>query len=237
MKKFIPFLLCFVFILCTHNVEPTILSAGEEYMRAYEYFEKGDYNRSIELFRFFFNRHPGSELVDDAQFYYAESFFLLQVYDEALPEFQFLIVNFPNSEYAEWSLLRKAECLENLSPLAQRDQTMTKEALEVYEEFIVRYPYSKHLEEAEVGRKRTLEKLNQKMLETAEIYLKMGRVKSAKIYLNSIIKRSERWKDKVYLLLGDIAKSEGNDSLAFYYYNNVGGEYVDEAKERLSEIQ
>ncbi len=237
MKKFIPVVLFIIFILCTHNIEPPMLSAEEEYKRAYEYFEKRDYNKSIELFKFFFNRHPGSELVDDAQFYYAESFYLLKIYDEALTEFQFLTVNFPNSEYAEKAILRKAQCLENISPLAQRDQTMTKGALEAYEEFIVRYPYSKYLEEAEVGKARVLEKLNQKILETAEIYLKMGRDRSAKIYLNSVIKRSEKWKDKAYLLLGDISIREGDDSLALYYYSKVGGEYEGEANERLNNIQ
>jgi len=237
LKKFIPVALFIIFILCTHNVEPAMLSAEEEYKRAYECFENKDYNRSIELFKFFFNRHPGSELVDDAQFYYAESFYLLGVYDEALTEFQFLTANFPNSKYAEKAYLRKAECLENLSPLAQRDQTITKEALDAYEEFIVRYPYSRYLEEAEEGKARVLEKLNQKTLETAEIYLKMGRDKSAKIYLYSVIKRSEKWKDKAYLLLGDISIKEGDDSLALYYYSKVGGEYESEANERLNNIQ
>ncbi|MCK4321079.1 outer membrane protein assembly factor BamD [candidate division WOR-3 bacterium] len=237
MKKLIPLIICFAFILCTRNIVPTILSADEEYQRAYGYFEKRDYNRSIELFKYFFNRHPGSEWVDDAQFYYAESFYMMKVYEEALPEFQFLIVNFPNSEYTEMAYLRKAQCLGNLSPIAQRDQTMTKEAIEIYEEFIVRYPYSIYLEEAIEGRNRMHEKLNQKLLETAKIYIKMGKDESAKIYLNGVIYKSDKWADKAYLLLGDIFRREGNDSLAYFYYSKVGGEYEDEAKERLEEIQ
>ncbi len=237
MKKLIIAVLCLTFTTCIHDIKPTLLSSDEEYQRAYGYFEKGDYRKSIEYFKFFFNRYPGSEWVDDAQFYYAESYYKIREYEEALPEFQFLIANFPSSEYAEKALLRKAECLENLSPIAQRDQTMAKEALTVYEEFIVRYPYSSYLEEAKEGKDRVYEKRNQKLLDIAEIYMKMGRYEAAKVYLKGVIKKSDKWDDKAYLLLGDIYHSAGNDSLAIFYYSKVGGDFGGEAKERLDQIQ
>ncbi|MCK4421272.1 outer membrane protein assembly factor BamD [candidate division WOR-3 bacterium] len=224
-------------LTCTHNVKLPLLEAAEEYQRAHQYFESGNYGKSLELFRAFFNNHPGSELVDDAQFYYAESFYKIGNYQEALQEFQFLVVNFPNSEYSEKSLLRKAQCLEEMSPLIQRDQEITKKALEIYEEFGLRYPYSKYLDESKEGIERMREKLNKKLLEIAEIYIKMGKSKAAKIYLVGVLKRSDKWDDKAYLLLGDIASKEGQDSLALFYYGKVGGEFESEAKKRLDKIQ
>lgn len=237
MRRFIAGILCLIFLSCTHNVKLEGLTAKEEYTKAYKYFEDGDFGRSIELLGSFFNHHPGSEWVDDAQFYYAESYYQIRGYEEALQEFQFLATNFPNSEYTENALLRKAQCLENMSPIVQRDQKITKEALAVYEEFTVRYPYSKYIEEAKDGKKRLQEKLYGKSLEIAEIYLKLGKNEAAKIYLQGVIGRSCEWADKAYLLLGDIALNEGKDSLASFYYGKVGGEFGGEAKKRLNKIQ
>jgi len=237
LKKIIIVIVCLTCISCNHDVKPTLLSADEEYQRAYTYFEKGDYRKAIEFFSYFFNRHPGSEWVDDAQFYTSESYFRAGEYEEALPEFQFLIINFPNSKHVEVALLRKAQCLENMSPIAQRDQTVAKEAISVYEEFIIRYPYSRYLEEAREGLVRMQEKRNQKLLEIAEIYMKIGKNESASIYLKEVIKKSSEWVDKAYLLLGDIYYRSNNDSLAIFYYKKVGGKFEREAKERLAKIQ
>ena len=128
-------------------------SPDEEFKQAVKYFEEGDYNKAINFLKYFFNRYPGSHWIDDAQFYYAESYYHLNSYMEAISEFQFLLNNFPNSNWSELGLLRKAQCLEKMAPLPQRDQTLTREALETYEEFIRKYPYSKHLEEAQKSKK------------------------------------------------------------------------------------
>ncbi|MEA1912228.1 MAG: outer membrane protein assembly factor BamD [candidate division WOR-3 bacterium] len=237
MKRVILGFLLIALISCTHNTKPTLLSAEEEYQRAYNYFKKGDYKKSIDLFKFFFNRHPGSQWVDDAQFYYSESYYQIHDYTTALQEFQFLINNFPSSKWSEKALLRKTQCLEEFSPRVQRDQELTKQCLEAYEEFIARYPYSKWIEEARKGRDRIQEKLNQKHLEIGEIYMKMGKNEAAKIYLKEVVKKSEKWKNRAYLLLGDISLSEGKDSLAAFYYGEVYGEFEKEAAKKLEEIQ
>lgn len=211
-------------------------SPDEEFEQAVEYFEKGNYNKTINFLRYFFNRYPGSHWIDDAQFYYAESYYELENYMDAISEFQFLLNNFPNSNWSELALLRKAQCLEKMAPIPQRDQTLTEEAIEAYEEFLGKYPYSKYLEEAKAGKKSAEERINKKLLEIGETYIKMGINNAAIVYLTKVADKSEKWKDKANLLLGDIALSNGNDSLASSYYIKVEGELSEEAQKKLKEI-
>ena len=211
-------------------------SPDEEFKQAVKYFEEGDYNKAINFLKYFFNRYPGSHWIDDAQFYYAESYYHLNSYMEAISEFQFLLNNFPNSNWSELGLLRKAQCLEKMAPLPQRDQTLTREALETYEEFIRKYPYSKHLEEAQKSKKEAEEKINQKLLEIGETYIKLGIKNAAIVYLAKVAKQSEKWNNKANLLLGDIALSNNDDSLATSYYLKVEGELKEKAQEKLKKI-
>ena len=211
-------------------------SPDEEFEQAVKCFEEGDYEKTINFLKRFFNRYPGSHWIDDAQFYYAESHYQLHNYMEATNEFQFLLNNFPNSNWSELGLLRKAQCLEEMAPIAQRDQTLTKEAIETYEEFINKYPYSKYLEEAKEGKRSAEEKINQKLIEIGETYIKMGIKKAAIVYLTKVAAQSEKWKDKANLLLGDIAFSNNDDSLAASYYLNVEGDLKEKAQEKLKKI-
>lgn len=222
---------------CSKNTKPEMTSADEEFKHAVGYFEEGEYNKTINCLKYFFNRYPGSHWIDDAQYYFAESYYQKGAYAEALSEFQFLLNNFSNSEFGEKGLLRIAQCLEKMAPLAQRDQTLTKEALKAYEEFIMKYPYSKYLEEAKESKKSAEERINQKMLEIGEMYIKMGIKESAVIYLTKVSKKSDKWKDKANYLLGDIALSNSNDSLAATYYQKVEGEFKEKAQNKLKEIQ
>ncbi|MEO0292947.1 MAG: outer membrane protein assembly factor BamD [candidate division WOR-3 bacterium] len=237
MKRYTFLLVAFLFISCGKNVIPELGSADEEFKLAVELFNQGKYKKAIEYFKTFFNRYPGSHWIDDAQFYYAESYYKLKIYDEALNEFQFLVNNFPNSSWSEQGLLRIAQCMERMSPIPQRDQTLTEEAIKTYEMFIKKYPYSKWLDEAKEGKKNAEEKLNKKLLEIGEMYLKVGIKEAAVFYLEKVAEKSERWKDKANLLLGDIALSNNSDSLAISYYEKVEGELKEKAQKKLSKLK
>ena len=218
------------------EADSEITSPDEEYHQIIKFFEAGDYNKTIDRLKYFFNRYPGSHWIDDAQFYYAESYYQLHNYMEAVNEFQFLLNNFPNSNWSELGLLRKAQCLEEMAPVPQRDQTLTKEALETYEEFINKYPYSKYSEEAKESKRSAEEKINQKLIEIGETYVRMGVNNAAIVYLTKVAAQSEKWKDKANLLLGDIAFSNNYDSLAASYYSKVEGDLKEKAQEKLKKI-
>lgn len=238
MKKLIIVIPVLLFIACAHG--PVIereLTPEQTFQRAYQAFEEEDYGKSIEIFKYFFNHFPGSKLIDKAQFYYAECYYFSGDYQQAVQEYQFLIQNFPNSEFAEKSLLRKARCLEEISPIVQRDQRITREALNAYDEFLLRYPYSEFRKQAEEGKKRVSEKLNRKLVDIANIYIKMNRNEAASIYLKEVIEGSDSWDDLAYLKLGKIACSREEDSLALYYLNMVGGEYREEAEKEIEKLR
>jgi outer membrane protein assembly factor BamD len=236
LKKKILILVFLLFFYCSTNTKPEMVSPDVEFEEAVKYFEEENYNKTLEYLKYFFNRYPGSHYIDDAQFYYAESFYKLEQYTEAMNEFQFLLNNFPNSSWSEIGLLRNAQCLAEIAPVPQRDQTLTKEAIDAYEDFLRKYPYSKYLDEANEGKKRCEEKINKKLLEIGETYIKMGIGRSAIIYLKRVAGQSEQWKDKANLLLGDIAYSYDNDSLASFYYLKVEGGLKERAQEKLRKL-
>ena len=65
----------------------------------------------------------------------------------------------------------------------------------------------------------------------------MGIKVSAIIYLTKVAEKSEKWNDKANFVLGDIALSNHNDSLAAAYYLKVEGELKEKAQEKLKKIQ
>ncbi len=235
MKKLA--IVIFIVLGCSHSVKVVPMDAKGEFERAMSFFNKGDYNNAITLFKSFFDNHPGSKFIDAAQFYLGESYFKIKDYESALEEFQFLVNNFPGSKYLEMGYLRRAECLEKLSPYFQRDQELTKRAIDAYREFIIRYPYSKYKNEAENGEKRCLEKLNLKDYYIALQYYKIGQYKSAIIYLERLIKKESNIKDKAYLLLGDCYKRLGNKEKAREAYSNVSGNLKKEAEKRIGKLR
>jgi len=240
LKKETSLIIIIIFLLicsCVRDTKPEMTSPDEEFEQAVKCFEEGNYKKALNYLKYFFNRYPGSHWIDDAQFYYAESYYQLQEYTEAMNEFQFLINNFPNSNWSEKGLLRTAQCMEKMSPIAQREQTLTKEAIDTYEEFIKRYPYSQWLDEAKESKRSAEEKLNQKLVEIGETYIKMGIHGAAIAYLKKAADQSEQWKDKANFLLGDIALSDNNDSLAIFYYQQVEGEFKEKAQKKLEKIK
>lgn len=159
----------------------------EDYKKAMELYEKKEYKKARKVLEEFFNIYPGSKYTDDAQFYLAECYFYNKDYESALMEYNFLLENFPESKHRELAYLRRAVCLEKLSPREERDQEKTMEAISAYEEFITRFPYSKYVKDAEEGIKRLRWKLLHKKLTIAKLYLKWNRPKSSIIYAKSVL--------------------------------------------------
>lgn len=184
MKRMFFFTLL-LFLACRKNFKPA-LDAQDEYQRAFEFYEKKNYSQAIEGFQRIIFTYPGSEYADDAQFYLAKAYYGREDYLQATLEFEFLIKNFAHSLYQEESALFKALAYYKRTPSYQRDQTLTKRAIELLEEFLATYPQTKFEQEARKTLLACREKLAKKEFENGKLYMKLKEFDAAEIYFKSV---------------------------------------------------
>ncbi len=230
-------LIFFLFLGCSKKVIIEKISPEEDFKKAYSYFEKKNYKEAINHFQAFFNLYYGNQYIDDAQFYIGESYYRMKDYENAITEFNILINNFPGSDFLELAYLRKAQALEKLAPLLQRDQDITRKAIEAYDFFILRFPESDSINVAKEGKERLVTRLNLKEFEIARLYYKMGKYNSAIIYLNEIIAKENELKDKALLLLGDCYVKLKEKEKAKEAFLSVSEEYKKEVEKRLKKLK
>jgi len=167
---------------------PSIPDSPEDIMaKGDQYFERGKYYPSQELFKAFLTRYSGHERSDYAQFMLAESYFNMEEYALAAVEYRVLVTNYGYSEYVDEGYFKEALCNYNQSPKAQLDQTKAYEALSQFEQFVRVFSSSPMVPEAEKHIASIHEKLAGKELQNASFYYKKKWYASALIYLDKII--------------------------------------------------
>lgn len=175
------------FVSCTKETIRFDIPTREIYNASMEAFENRKYNLAIEGFKRLVFEHPGSELIDESQFYLAESYLNIEDYGNAIVEFRFLIDNFPESPYLDDASFKLGLTYYRSSPPYYLEQGTTEDALKVIDRFIVHFPESEWVDEARKVREKCLDKLSRKELENGKLYYKLGHNKSAEIYLNNML--------------------------------------------------
>ncbi len=178
-----------IFLSCRATKEINKPTDREELSSARELLEERRYSKAIERLNNIIYRHPGSGFLEDAQYWLARVYFEKGDYEQAEREYRFLLRNFPTSRFAI-----KAEYELALTYLAQSlpyylDQTLTKKALKALKAFIQRHPETELAKEAEKKRIECIDKLARKELETAKLYIKIGRPDAAILFLQGIKER------------------------------------------------
>ena len=88
-------------------------STGNErdsYQAAFDLLKAGRYAESEQAFRQFMQTYPDSDLMDNARYWLAETFYVTQRFEEALKGFQTLINEHPDSQKLPDALLKIGYC-------------------------------------------------------------------------------------------------------------------------------
>jgi outer membrane protein assembly factor BamD len=189
MKKILILLFAFIFIFCfKKNLFKGIENPEDIFKKSLELYQKKKYKNAIEGFKKIIYYNEVLDFTDDAQFYLAMCYYKIKDYEQSFIEFKFLSDHFPNSEYKEESefMMIKIDFL-NL-PREELDQEKTYEVIKNSKNFLQKYPESNFKNEVEEIIKKCREKIAKKIFGTMELYLKMGKVNSAKIYFNILEK-------------------------------------------------
>jgi len=172
---------------CSSSVDTVNLSPEDRLQNAIKLYEDEDDEEAVKEFEAILLQYSGSSLVDDAQYYLAQTRFLRQEYIIAAYEFSKLIKNMPASTFVADSQFMLAECYYELSPNYNLDQTYTVKSIEEYQAFIDFFPINEKVQAAEARINELNLKLAQKDYTIAYIYEKLDYYTASMKYYDRVV--------------------------------------------------
>ena len=149
--------------------------------QAKQRLERRDYEKSTEILNHLMRVHNGSSESVEAKFLMADLFFQKQEWPTARIYYQQFLKDHPSHPKAPQALLRVGETHDKDAPKdAGRDQRATQAAINIWNQFLLRYPESEYREEVEANIVRGKEKLAQKELDIAVFYSKKEKWESVR---------------------------------------------------------
>ncbi len=158
-----------------------------EYEQANDYYQKEEYSKAIEALKQVIYKYPGSDLVEHARYYLADSYFLNEDYVLAADEFERLNREFPQGRFSDVALFKAALCYEKQSRRYERDQSETLKAIETIENLLSKYPNTEYADTAREHSRILKDRLSKKEYHTAMFYFDMKLYDSCIIYLKSLL--------------------------------------------------
>ena len=172
---------------CSSSLDTVNLSPEDRLQNAIKLYEDEDDEEAVKEFEAILLQYSGSSLVDDAQYYLAQTRFLRQEYIIAAYEFSKLIKNMPASTFVADSQFMLAECYYELSPNYNLDQTYTVKSIEEYQAFIDFFPINEKVQAAEARINELNLKLAQKDYTIAYIYEKLDYYTASMKYYDRVL--------------------------------------------------
>lgn len=202
MKKILYSVILAITLVSCSGYEKLLKSSDYnlKYRKAFEYYEKGDYNKASTLFDDIVNVFRGTTKADTLSFYQAMSYFKQKDYILGAHYFGTFAQNFTYSPFAEEAEFLEAYCYYQQSPRPSLDQSTTTKAIELLNSFANKYPYSKHYDETKNLITELEDKLVEKSKLSAELYYNMGIYKSSIVALKCSLEEYPNTKFKEYLM-------------------------------------
>ena len=210
MKK----VLCFLSILvllssCAstrkHNKLLKSNDVDAKYEAAMKAYEIGDYMHANQLFENLLLYSRGREMSEKVNLYYAKSLLASKDYYSAGYQFESFVKWFPYSQYAEEALFQAAYCKYLEAPDYTLDQTLTKQSIDAFQEYIEKYPKSERVAEANKLMDNLREKMIEKDYQNAYNYYKTMQYQAAcvsfKNFLNDYPDLSEKRENAMYYIV------------------------------------
>ena len=164
------------------------LTSTQLYELGVKQFEKNDYRKSIQTFQALVYNNPGASIVDTAQYYLALSYFNNEDYELAAVEFNRLVLNYPSSPFFEAAMFHRAVSEFEATPENHGlDQSELPDAIKKLEDFIIDYPESAYLAQAQHYLEQARNRLAHKAYTAAKTYHHMGAYEAAITYYQIVL--------------------------------------------------
>jgi outer membrane protein assembly factor BamD len=172
---------------CGASVVPEVHSEGERLSVAKRLATQGDLGASIEMLKTYIDRNAGSADVDGAIYLLGECYLRQKEWASAQVEFERLLRDYPESDSAGSASYRLGEALYGQSREPDFDQEFTDKALAQWRDYRTNFPG--HWRNAEADRRmvEARTRLATKLLDNADLYVKLRLATPARAYYMKVI--------------------------------------------------
>lgn len=154
---------------------------------AWRPFRKRPFRRAVDVYNMVIDNQPFTNEAAEAQYKIGLCHFTLEEYVEASFEYQRVVEDYAQSEWADDASYGLAMCYYNASLSADYDQAPSLLAVEAIDTFDVKYPADARGAELATIRTEMVERVAKQRLQTAQFYERRRRFKSARIYYNVVV--------------------------------------------------
>lgn len=192
------------------------MSEEQMYAHARQSYEEEDWDRAVQALERFFASFGGSDRAPDARLLLANAYYGKEDYLTARSEYQRFIDRYPGHPNASTAALGMCRSLVALSPIPQRDQQYTEEAIVICRNVVTDYAGTDAAVEAARLANEMRHKLAEKEFLNAEHYFRRGLYDSAIKYYEFVVRLYPETELAPRALLGiyEANKAIGYDDLA-----------------------
>ena len=152
-----------------------------------EYFERGKYRRSLEAFQKLKDWYPFSKFAILADLKIADSHYHLEQYPDAVFAYEEFENLHPRNEAIPYVIYQIGRCYFEQIDSIDRDQSLTRQALDNFSRLVQRFPEDEYAQMAEPHIADCLEQLAGHDFYVGQFYFKQKRYRAARNRLQRVI--------------------------------------------------
>jgi len=171
--------------------------------KAKEYYEKGQFIRSSQLFEELIPVVKGTDQAEDVYYYFTWSEYHMGDYILSQYYFKNYTRQYPTGKHVEECYYMNAHCYFLNSPNYKLDKTYTKNAINEFQSFLDQYPESSRLDTCNLLMDQLRYKLEKKDYEIVKQYYKLGDWKATIVASKNYVREypSSAFNEEMYYLI------------------------------------
>ncbi|MFC1660100.1 outer membrane protein assembly factor BamD [Gemmatimonadota bacterium] len=177
------------------------MDADQLYELGVREFESGDWDEAVRVFERLIFSDPTYSRMVESRLFLARAYFNKEEYITAVSEFTRILDRHPGHALAPEASLGVCRAFVELSPIVQRDQEYTVQALNACGNVVADFGASEVSLEAQTLLDQMVEKLARKVLSTGDYYFRRKYFDSALIYFNLLLEDYPRTEAASWALL------------------------------------
>ncbi len=162
--------------------------ADAKYEAAFDYYNKGKFNKAGSMFESLSVLTNGTERDDTVRFYWGLSNYRFRDYYTAETNFANFVESFPRSPFASEARYLRLDCLYRSTLRYELDQSPTYKAITEISEYMIEYPDSPHIKVCLAMLEDLNGRLDEKAYEAARLYYKMEDYKASRVAFRNVLK-------------------------------------------------
>jgi outer membrane protein assembly factor BamD len=159
------------------------------YNAAQRTMQQGDYEQAAKLFDEVERQHPYSVWARHAQIMSAFNYYLATKYNDAISSAQRFLTIHPGSEEAAYAQYIVAMSYYQQIPDVTRDQTVTQQTSDAFNELVRRYPQTRYAADARLKLDLITDHLAGKEMEIGRFYQRSGQWLAASYRFRSVVEQ------------------------------------------------